>query len=177
MAPEKGTYDVNRFDKESKEFKPSNLSDLERKLLEIVQTYAENPASVTANANANVNVTFNINDEVHGLKKSLGLMKEDLLIDVQDEKLRNQLEQELDLVVKAGDSIATLSKEEAKDSAPMKRIDSFIKKMEDSNTRAGKIVKTIETGMDYAQNIAEYYNKIADWCGMPHVPSIFLKKK
>ncbi len=104
-------------------------------------------------------------------------MREDLLIDVQDEKLRNQMEQELDLIAKAGDSVSRLSKEDAKDSSFMKRLGGFIKKMDDTNTRIGKVVKTMDNGIGYAQDLAGYYNKIADWCGMPHVPSIFLKRK
>ncbi len=59
----------------------------------------------------------------------------------------------------------------------MKRLGGFIKKMDDTNTRIGKVIKTMDKCIGYAQDLAGYYNKIADWCGMPHVPSIFLKKR
>ncbi len=147
------------------------FSEVTRQLLEILKTQAENPTPVE------INVNINITNEIRGFKSSLDLMKEDLLIDIQDEELQRQMKQELDLIAKASDSIARLSKEDARDSSFMKRIGGFIKKMEDTNTRVGKVIKTMDNGVGYAQDLAGYYNKIADWCGMPHVPSIFLKKK
>jgi len=35
----------------------------------------------------------------------------------------------------------------------------------------------VEDGIEIAQDLAGKYNKIAEWCGMPVVPSVFLKKK
>ena len=81
------------------------------------------------------------------------------------------------MIAKESDSVSDLSKDEARDSSYMKRLDSFIKKMEDADTRVGKVIKIMDNGIGYARDLAGYYNKIADWCGMPHVPSIFLKKK
>ena len=146
-------------------------SEVMRQLLEILKTHAEHPTPVE------VNVNINITNEIRGFKSSLDLMKEDLLVDVQNEELQRQMKQELDLIAKASDSISGLSKEEARDSSYMKRLDSFIKKMEDADTRVGKVIKVMDNGVGYARDLAGYYNKIAEWCGMPQVPSIFLKKK
>ncbi len=44
-------------------------------------------------------------------------------------------------------------------------------------TRVGRAIKAVEGGVGYARDIAGYYNKIAEWCGMPVVPSVFLKEK
>ena len=146
------------------------FSEITRQLLEILKTQAENPTPVE------VKVSINITNEVRGFKSSLDLMKEDLLIDVQDKELQRQMKQELDLIAKASDSVAGLSIEEARDSSFMKRIGGFIKKMEDTNTRVGKVVNAMDNGIGYAQDLAGYYNKIAEWCGMAQVPSLFLKK-
>ncbi len=104
-------------------------------------------------------------------------MKGKVLCAMCDMHVISQIEQELDLIAKASDSVSGLSREEAKGSSFMKRIGGFIKKMEDTSTRVGKVINAMDNGVGYAQDLAGYYNKIADWCGMPHVPSIFLKKK
>ena len=137
-------------------------SEVTRQLLEILKTQAKHPTSVEVNVNININIT----NEIKGFRSSLDLMREDLLIDVQDEELRSQMEQELDLIAKASDTVSGLSREDAKDSSFMKRIGGFIKKMEDTNTRVGKVVNAMDNGIGYAQDLAGYYNKIAEWCGM-----------
>lgn len=123
-------------------------SEVMRQLLEIMKTQAEHPTHVEVNVN--------ITNEIRGFKSSLDLMKEDLLIDVQDEELQRQMKQELDLIAKASDSVSGLSKEEARDSSYMKRLDSFIKKMEDAETRVGKVIKVMDNGVGYARDLAGY---------------------
>jgi hypothetical protein len=59
----------------------------------------------------------------------------------------------------------------------MDRLKRFIDKMDDASTRAGKAIRAIENGFGYGQDLAKYYNKIAQWCGLPVVPDAFLKKE
>ncbi|NOY85543.1 MAG: hypothetical protein GXO96_12125 [Nitrospirae bacterium] len=44
------------------------------------------------------------------------------------------------------------------------------------NPTIGKAIDTTKKGAKIAQDIAGTYNKVAEWCGLPVVPSVFLKK-
>jgi hypothetical protein len=57
-----------------------------------------------------------------------------------------------------------------------KSIRDFLKDMEDTATPIGKTVKTLKEGVGHAQELAEFYNNIAQWVGWPQVPKPFLKK-
>ncbi|MFA0960580.1 hypothetical protein AB9P05_02110 [Roseivirga sp. BDSF3-8] len=59
----------------------------------------------------------------------------------------------------------------------MDKLSRFIKKLDDTNTRVGKAIQTVEDGVGYAQDLAKHYNNIAEWCGLPQVPRLFLKKE
>jgi len=56
----------------------------------------------------------------------------------------------------------------------LKRI---IKDLGDENSNLHKTVKGIKHGISIAQDIAQGYNDIAQWCGLPQVPKPFLKKE
>jgi len=47
----------------------------------------------------------------------------------------------------------------------------------DETSNLHKTVKGIKTGIGIAQDIAQGYNDIAQWCGLPQVPKPFLKKE
>ena len=49
--------------------------------------------------------------------------------------------------------------------------------LDDENSNLHKTVKGIKRGVSIAQDIAQGYNDIAQWCGLPQVPKPFLKKK
>ncbi|MBM4054704.1 MAG: hypothetical protein FJ264_08550 [Planctomycetes bacterium] len=101
--------------------------------------------------------------------------KEDLPIYVQDDSKRQQMENELELVKKALEEIKKVPKAEAKESKPLRRIKQFIEKLENADTNIGKVIKTIDNGIEYARKFAGYYNDIAQWCGLPQVPKPFTK--
>lgn len=69
------------------------------------------------------------------------------------------------------------NEEEAKSSPALDRVKRFIDKLNDTTTMTGKAVKAVENGIGYAQDLAKCYNKIAQWCGIPVVPDLFLKKE
>ena len=64
-----------------------------------------------------------------------------------------------------------------KDSGPMNKIRRFLKEAEDTGSQLGKSIDKVKAGYSIMQDVAENYNKLAQWCGMPVVPSIFLKKQ
>ncbi|MCP4687419.1 MAG: hypothetical protein GY859_05170, partial [Desulfobacterales bacterium] len=98
-------------------------SEITRQLFEILKLQAQNPTPV------HVNVQVNVTNEVQGIKDVLGMLKENFRIEVEDDKTRRQLEKELDLAVRAGDSVADAPKERVKNSGAMKRLKDFVEKM------------------------------------------------
>lgn len=52
-----------------------------------------------------------------------------------------------------------------------------IEEIEDESSPLHKTVKAVKHGINIAQDIAEKYNAIAQWTGLPVVPKPFLKKK
>ena len=59
--------------------------------------------------------------------------------------------------------------------AAWKKLKKIIDSISEGNTELGKVIKTAENGWDTFKNLAGKYNKIAEWCGLPQVPSIFTK--
>jgi uncharacterized protein YggU (UPF0235/DUF167 family) len=65
--------------------------------------------------------------------------------------------------------------EVVKNSSAMKKFKKFVESVSEGNTEVSKILKTAENGWETFKNLAGKYNKIAAWCGLPQVPSIFTK--
>ncbi len=76
-------------------------------------------------------------------------------------------------------SLESIEKEQnpdvVKSSTAMKKLKKIIDSISEGNTELGKVIKTAENGWDTFKNLAGKYNKIAEWCGLPQVPSIFTK--
>ncbi|MEK7702602.1 MAG: COR domain-containing protein [Nitrospirota bacterium] len=56
------------------------------------------------------------------------------------------------------------------------RLKRLVSDLGDENSALHRHVKGIKNGIGIAQDIAEGYNDIAQWCGLPQVPKPFLKK-
>lgn len=69
------------------------------------------------------------------------------------------------------------TKEEVKKKGLADRLKLLIDKLSDENSSLHKTIKGLEYGVEKAQEIAEGYNKIAQWLGLPQVPKPFLKKE
>jgi uncharacterized protein with HEPN domain len=70
--------------------------------------------------------------------------------------------------------------QETKDSIISKgilnRLKMILKDLEDEDSTLYKNIKKVKRGVGIAQDIAEKYNGIAQWLGLPQVPKPFLKK-
>ena len=67
------------------------------------------------------------------------------------------------------------SPEELKKKGIAGRLGRLVKEFEDEDSKLHKTVKGIKNGISIAQDIAEGYNDIAQWAGLPQVPKPFLK--
>ncbi len=58
---------------------------------------------------------------------------------------------------------------------PLQKLREFILKLNDDTTSIGRTVKASKKALSIAKKIAQNYNKIAQWVGMPVVPDVFVK--
>lgn len=68
------------------------------------------------------------------------------------------------------------SPEIVKNSKAMKRIKSVLEKVNDGNDKFSQVVQGSGKAIESIQKLAGQYNKVAEWCGFPQVPSVFTKK-
>jgi len=78
-------------------------------------------------------------------------------------------------------SLASIEKENdpriVKDSSAMNKFKKWLDKISNGNDAVRKAIETTGDGIELLQDLAGKYNKIAEWCGLPQVPSIFLKAR
>lgn len=67
--------------------------------------------------------------------------------------------------------------EELKKKGTLNRIRRVIDELGDENSSLHSAVKKVKNGISVVQDIAGYYNDIAQWVGLPQVPKPFLKKE
>jgi hypothetical protein len=74
-------------------------------------------------------------------------------------------------------SLTSIEQEKEKDkvrrSPAMSKFNRIIDQLSDGNSAIKKAIDAAEQGYDVAKKLASNYNKIASWCGLPTVPTIF----
>jgi len=65
---------------------------------------------------------------------------------------------------------------EVKTSTALVKLRGIIKKLNDAEGHIGKTIGTIKNGYSTVQKLAKYYNEVAQWFGLPQVPTTFLKR-
>ncbi len=120
--------------------------------------------SPTINLNQN-----NVNQNITNALSSLNELKE-LLPSISSEYIEIQ---------DIEDSLVSIEKEQnaetVKNSSGMKKLKKLFDSVEKGSSAMSKTLKTVEGGIDILMNLAGKYNKIAEWCGLPQVPSVFTK--
>ncbi len=119
-------------------------------------------------------------NEVQGLFKNL---KEDILeeidLEIDDEKEKRRIKNELEKTEKAFSELETSASEgkEELDTSTKNRLTEFIDNLSDENSRINKTLKLVSKGKGKAQTLAKVYNKFAPFFALPSVPDILLGKK
>ncbi len=127
--------------------------------------------NAVASASSEVSIEIEIKQAMNFLLGSLSELKEEA------PEAEPEVKKELEKVEKSVEKLAEAkSKEEAAKSSALPKLKRFLKESNDTGTALGKTVKGIKSGYSILQDVAGYYNKIAQWCGMPVVPNVFLKK-
>jgi len=109
-------------------------------------------------------ITNNIINEALPLVSTL----KDIFPDMDDSHLLlEDLENSLKEIVEEDDP------KKLQNSTAMRKFKSFIDRVSEGNDNVSKAIKTSEDAFVTFKKLAGKYNKIAEWCGMPVVPSIF----
>ncbi|MEK3761305.1 COR domain-containing protein [Paenibacillus sp. FSL P4-0338] len=126
------------------------------------------------NRNKNENTTtisIEIRNTIDALQGDLQYMKEEVCAEQPELVIEfEKLEQGLNKL----NSVE--SKEEIVRSGALGRFNRFMQELQDDNSLLGKTIRNFRHGVSIAQDVADKYNSIAEWCGMPIVPKLFLKK-
>lgn len=128
--------------------------------------------NTSANATNNNTITVEIRNSINELQGSINELTDEL-VDVSTE-ITSDFENISSSVVKL-DKAQT--KEEIIKSGSLNKIRRFIEGLSNPETSTGKFVSGLKYGHSILQDIAEKYNSIAEWCGSPIIPKVFLKNK
>lgn len=66
--------------------------------------------------------------------------------------------------------------EDIKDSNGMKKLAKFLKEANEVGTEANDLAEKGGKALDLLKSLGRRYNSIAEWCGMPVIPSLFVKE-
>lgn len=66
--------------------------------------------------------------------------------------------------------------EDVKDSNGMKKLAKFLKEANEVGTEANGLAEKGGKALDLIKSLGRSYNSIAQWCGMPVIPSLFVKE-
>lgn len=117
--------------------------------------------SATCNVNINQDISLAIGN-LSELKELLPKEDENLLVINDLEGALNSIEKET-------------NPEIVKKSSAMSKFKRLMDKISDTNDNLRKSIDTLETGWNIVKDLADKYNSIAEWCGLPQVPKIFTK--
>lgn len=127
--------------------------------------------SENSNTNSVQNsITIEIKNSINELQGSLNDLKDEIIyenpeLDKEFEKMEKSIE-------KLDDA---KTKDEIIKSGVLNKVKRFLMEMQDTKSELGKAVRGIKYGVKIAQDIGEKYNSIAEWCGLPVIPKVFLK--
>lgn len=69
------------------------------------------------------------------------------------------------------------TKEEVKKKGLLKQLGQVVEDLGDEDSTLHKSIEGMKKGVSIAQDIGKEYNKLAQWIGLPQVPTPFLKKE
>tara|TARA_R110001583_G_scaffold6618_1_gene33504 strand:+ start:86 stop:736 length:651 start_codon:yes stop_codon:yes gene_type:complete len=70
---------------------------------------------------------------------------------------------------------STASPEEVKSSVGLTKLKRFIEEATNVNSDVSKFFNNISGGVEKLRSLGAKYNSIAEWCGAPQIPSVFVK--
>jgi ElaB/YqjD/DUF883 family membrane-anchored ribosome-binding protein len=130
-------------------------------------------ARVSSQANANSELHFNFQMEISALKGPVAELADDLE-DQGEEETAAELEAIQAKLEKLEDMEGDGAKLKKKAVGPMNKVARFLHELNDEESKTRKAIEKVKSSTKVAQKMADKYNRIAEWCGLPQVPKVFL---
>ena len=130
-----------------------------------------NVNQATATSHSEAHSEFNFTMHLSALQSGLGELREEV------EELEPEAAKEIEAIQQRLEKLEqTPRPEEVKKAGVMNKLKSFFDEANDTGTTLGKTLGKIKNGYKILQDVAAQYNKIAEWCALPQVPSVLVKK-
>lgn len=143
------------------------------KLFDIVSLGLSNPSAVSIDFKPVITLTndvkLEVNLDVVGARDSIKFLLDEIPRSNQAHTALLELEHSLVDIEKEVD------KSVVKRSTAMKRFKEFVDKVVDDGSEFNEAIKKADSGWQIFSDIAKKYNGVAEWCGLPVVPSALLK--
>lgn len=132
-----------------------------------ITSSSQSTSSATSSASNSVSVTVKIKDNIYNMSGDLNSLKS-LIGDKSEEA-----SQELQMAEDALNDLENCETDvEIKKSGALGRLKAFIEDCNDPETTVGKLVKGTKTAGRFLKGLAEKYNSVAKWVGLPQVPFV-----
>ena len=144
---------------------------------------AEAHAESTTNVTTTVTVTQEVKQEVKNVIGEFKNLKDDIMeevdIEVEDEKEKKRIANELNKTEKAFAALEKAAESDTKeiDEGTKSRFKEFFKNLGDENSRISKALKFVSNGTEKVQELARLYNNFAPFFLLPSVPRFLLGKE
>ncbi len=138
-----------------------------------VQNSNTNHSENSSEVSVQNSITIEIRQSIHELQGNINDLKDEAEAVCGSPELSQELGK-LETSVERLNEAAT--KEEIVKSGALNKVKRFLLEIQNEESELGKVIKGLKYGVGIAQEIGEKYNSIAEWCGLPVVPKIFLKK-
>ena len=115
-------------------------------------------------------ITIEIKNSINELQGSLNDLKNEIIYENPE---LNKKKKKMEKSIEKLDTAET--KDEIIKSGALNKVKRFLTEVQDTESELGKVIKGIKYGVKIAQDIGEKYNSIAEWCGLPVIPKVFLK--
>lgn len=119
------------------------------------------------------NNTFNFHDCSLDLQGSLNELARKLVKKGNTEDVE-ELEEAIEVLEEIQEGA---DKKEVKKKGIVRKLRRIVEDLGDEDSTIHKAIEGVKNGVSIAQDIAEQYNKVAQWLGLPQVPKPFLKKE
>ncbi len=143
--------------------------------IEVVQNNPQNVTQsnanqATATSHSEATSEFNFTMHLSGLQRGLNELREEV------EEVEPEAAKEIAAIQQKLEKLEQTPKpEEVKKAGVMNKMKRFFDEANDTGTTLGKTVGKVKGGYKILQDVAGQYNKIAQWCGLPQVPEVFVK--
>ena len=126
------------------------------------------PVFINNHINNTQNIVIN-----HKVELSQSYDDLDKLIDLVDS---NSLKKRLERALTALDIAQNLEEaDEVKNSGGMKQLAKILNEANEVGTEANTLAEKGGKALDLIKSLGRRYNSIAEWCGMPNIPTVFVK--